>query len=138
MQAYGPPPSRQPPQEQTILQDRGVTVTSARLITAGATYAMSNVTSVREFVEPRPSGSLTAGVCLLLVAAACGAFGAWMFGGFLAVFGGLMILVWMGTKATYWVRVGTAGAETNAISSHDAVWVRSVVAAINHAIVSRG
>lgn len=38
--------------EQTFLEDRGVTVTSARFITGGQTYALNNITSVKQGMVP--------------------------------------------------------------------------------------
>ncbi len=45
---------------------------------------------------------------------------------------------WFLINTQYWVRIGTAGAEANAIASNDAAWTRKVVAAMVEALVGRG
>ena len=128
MQAYG--------QEQPLFADNVVTVTRTRAIIAGTTYAMANITSVRTFIEPRPVAVITLGALLMV----CGFGLAMVLAEAWAVFGiGLLIAVlWFFIKPKHWVRIATAGVESNAAFSHDPVWTAAVVGAINHAIISRG
>ncbi|WP_394846992.1 DUF6232 family protein [Pendulispora brunnea] len=129
--------------ERILFQDRSVTVTNLRLVVGkDTTYAMSNITSVRELVQPRPTIALFAGLVMTVLGtsrcnqaenADSGMIWMWI-----ALLGILPLYVYVRTKPKYWVRVGTAGAETNAISSEDPRWTRTVVDSINAAIVSRG
>ncbi|WP_394840368.1 DUF6232 family protein [Pendulispora rubella] len=138
---YGSPQTSS--NEQTLFQDRLVTVTNVRLIIGqDTTYAMSNITSVRELVQPRPTIALWIGLAMVVMGASrcnqaesgeVGMIWAWI-----SLLGILPLYVYVRTRPKYWVRIGTAGAETNAISSVDPQWTRTVVASINTAIVSRG
>jgi len=125
--------------EKVFLDEPGVKVTNARAIINGTTYALANVTSVKTFVEePNPRaliyGAITfvsGGLLLLghitepgLVIMAVGAV-------VLAVYFFLL-------KPKYWVRIGTAGAETNAIGYKSAADAKRIVDAMNDAIVHRG
>lgn len=129
--------------EHVFFRDADVTVTSVRVQVRAATYAMSNVTSVSSFVHvpPKPGG-FVAGALLFLAPAA---FMIYLdkndgIGWLLGVIGALLLLPYVlsNPKPMHWVRIGTAGAEANAIYSHDAEWTRCVVAAINDAILRRG
>ncbi len=100
---------------------------------------MSNVTSVRAFIEPRPPSLLVFGFMLVGAGLFCvkvddsssvGTIG--------LMLGGPLILGYFLSKPKHWVRIGTAGAEANAIWSHDPSWTQTVVNAMNEAIVRRG
>lgn len=125
--------------ERVFMDQPNVKITSARAIINGTTYALANVTSVKTFVqEPNPRvliyGSiifLSGGLLLLghitepgLVIMAIGAI-------VLAIYFFLL-------KPTFWVRIGTAGAEANAIGYRDQAQTKLVVDAMNDAIVHRG
>ena len=130
-----------PAAEQTLFQDVHVTVTNIRAILSGVTYAMANVTSVREFVEPKPAARALLGFMFVawgLVCVNIHIADSADVGYFLLAIGGGLLLWYFVTKPRYWVRIGTAGAETNAIWSHDPAWTRTVVTAMNNAIVGRG
>lgn len=134
---------RAAPREQLVFQDDRVTITTTRAILGDVTYAMANITSVRAIRERR--------TVLLVILGPIVAFL-----GLLAVVGeqsprgpsGPAVLMLLGgaalTAAYYWparknwVRIGTAGAESDAIWSRDPEWTATVVAAINQAIVNRG
>lgn len=123
-------------QEVGFFSDQVVTVTSARAVIAGTTYAMANITSVRTFVEPRQIGILILGLLLLLVGVAIGLGNA--YGALFMALGVIMIAGYAFSKPKHWVRIATAGVESNAVYSADPNWSAAVVAAINNAIVSRG
>lgn len=125
------------PSEHVVYQDAQVTVTTARAVLNGVTYAMANVTSVRTQKEPRPLALLLFGL-LLCVVGGCGAMGRVAFGPVFLVAGAALAIWYFASKPKYWVRLGTAGGETNATFSRDATWTASVVAAMNEAIVRRG
>jgi len=125
--------------ETVIYQDNLVTVTTTRAVLQGTTYAMANITSVRELVQPSSAG------CLAAVAAVVGLLALAALRSDVAI--GLLVLslaailggvAWAGRHPIHWVSIGTAGAETRAISSPDKEWVRKVVEAINTAIIARG
>jgi hypothetical protein len=135
-----PPRAAPPPQERVLLENDQVTVTSARVVDhqKKTTYAMSNITSVSEFVEPVPASIAILGFLLGALGLMCVGLGTGGIGGFFAMIGVLLLIIYFLTKPKHWVRLGTAGAEHNALWSHDAAWTREVVAAINSAIVNRG
>lgn len=122
-----------------FFEDELVTVTRTRAIIAGTTYAMSNITSVRTFIVPKPFGvAIVAALLMLfgLFVAQSGIQGPGI--GVSAVGVALLALYLWVLKPKYWVRIGTAGAESNAVWSNDAQWTEGVVDAINEAIVARG
>lgn len=130
--------TKQPLEEGTYLADELVTVTKTRAIISGITYAMANITSVSTFVEPRP-------VMILVIAAAVFVVGLLFLGQNLAAAlicgaGSLAFLAfyWFYYKPKYWVRLGTAGAESNAVWSQDPAYTQSVVDAISKALDDRG
>jgi len=125
--------------ETVIYKDTLVTVTTARAVIQDTTYAMANITSVRHFEQPANIG------CLVAIGGVIGVVGVLSLRADTTV--GILVLLlagivggaaWIGRHPTHWVRIGTAGAEADAISSHDREWTRRVVEAINTAIVSRG
>lgn len=125
--------------ETVLLQDGAVTVSNTRVIVQPhTTYAMANITSVREFVDPKPVGVLLCGFLLLCSGFACVQV-AEMGAGWVVTLMGAALVVWfLVMKPKHWVRIGTAGAEANALWSHDAQWIRRVVEAINSAMIARG
>jgi hypothetical protein len=123
--------------EDAFFQDDVVTVTSTRAIISGTTYALANITSVRGFVQPRPAvlfilgGSLLVmGMLMLSTTPTAGLV--------CAAIGLFFLFFYFLQKPKHWVRIGTAGAEANAVYSLDPKWTSSVVDAINEAIISRG
>lgn len=128
-------------EEIAVYQDENIHVTNLRAMLQGKTYAMANVTSVSMF---RQAGNTTPGV----VAAVIGGFmllgavtdselrGCFLVFGLLILVIGIAILA--STKDTYWVRIGSASGETNALSSTNRDYIQRVVNAMNEAIVRRG
>ena len=132
-----PPPTP----ERVLFQDAAVTVTTARIVVGqDVTYPVVNVTSVREFVEPRPFVLLVVGGAIVFMGTSCAvtrpdaATAGWL----IAAIGLALCVGFFAIKPKHWVRIDTAGAESNAISSTDGAWTQRVVAAINEAIVARG
>lgn len=123
------------PDEKVFLQEGGLQVTSARLITPDKTFALSGVTSIgRGVIPPSYTGSLlTGGIGLVVALAADGVAR-------LVGLATLALAVWMYThlKPTHVVRVTSASTETTAYSSTDGDLVGRVVIALNDAIVHRG
>lgn len=122
-------------EETTIMKEGDVTVTNARLIFAGQTYAMSGVTSVKMFEQkaskaPAIFAFLIGGGLLLSMS-----MGGFIFGALLCAAG---YWLWKAAKNTYQVRLATSSGEATALSSKDRPWIERVVTAINDAIVARG
>lgn len=124
--------------ENFIYQDQLVTITNARAILGGTTYAVRNITSVRHTKEPGP-------MWLVLFALSVALLGGALLdvvptiGVPLALLGALgAIVAFILRKPKHWVSIGTAGAEFRAIFSYDPAWTTTVVDALNNAIISRG
>lgn len=124
--------------ERTFLSDGGVTVTQARFMVPGQTYAMSGVTSVKSLVEsPSRKGPLAVmafGILVLLSGAQSGAGGV-LLGMAIAGIGGLW---WYLQKPKYIVVLHSASGESRAYVSADGGLVGRIVSALNDAIVARG
>ena len=131
--------------EQTFFSSENVTVTQARFIVDGQTYAMQGVTSVRRsLVQPSKlwpiitvllgviavlvsfalfSNSIGAGIVFLLIGA-----------GFIA--GG--VFWFRSLKATHFVILNSASGESRALWSTNEPYIAQVVDALNNAIIARG
>ena len=114
--------------EKILYQDSGVTVTPTRFISGATTYAIRNVTSVREYQK---TPSATAAILLIL-------FGIVML--FANPFAGvplvaLGVYVYRQIKTSYHVMLTTASGEASAFNSMDQKNVTKIVAALNQAIV---
>jgi len=129
-------------EEFSIYQDTNIHVTNLRAMLQGKTYAMANVTSVSMFTQfgnkaPGIILAVVGGLFLLMGLAAgkdyvgCGL----VFGGILLVIG---IAIAASAKDIYWVRIGSASGEMNALSSFDRDYIWRIVQAMNDAIVRRG
>jgi len=127
--------------EKTFYQQGSVTITSARAVLGGKTYAMSNITSVTLTTKPAkkllPAVLLIGGIALALVSLIdleslfmCGGIGTAM-----ALIGGGLLI---GIKPTYIVKIGSASGETDALSSPKKEAMTPIVNAINEAIIARG
>jgi len=126
--------------ETVIFQDRNVTITSARAVMGDTTYVMSNITSVRQFAERQNVGCMLAIALPLVAVGSVGVQDKWDLG-WIFLAGGLgtaAVALAAAWRPKHWVRIGTAGAETNAIWSYDAAWTKRVVDAVNAAIIGRG
>ena len=127
--------------EVAVYRDENIHLTNLRAVLQGKTYAMANVTSVSMFtqVKSKVPGVILAvlGGLFLLVG-----FGSRELRGCSVVFGLLMLVIGIavaaGAKNLYWVRIGSASGEANALASHDRDYITRVVSAMNDAIVRRG
>ncbi|CAN7609148.1 DUF6232 family protein [Caballeronia sp. LjRoot34] len=120
------------PNETVFFQRGNVSVTNARFIVPGQTYAMSNVTSIKH-VETPPS-KLPG--WLLIIGGAVFCFGKIWVLGLLLIAGGAGVL-WK-AKGKYDVMLQTSSGEVRAFGSTDPGLVREIVMALNEAIVFRG
>ena len=125
--------------EEIILQDDNVSVTTARIVIHGKTYALRNVTSVRMGKIPVKNGCagllLLGGVVLLLV----GASTAQQDGPGVLILGLVVAVVaafWLSQlKTLYSVTIASAAGEAHALKSANQTYIASVVEAINEAVV---
>jgi hypothetical protein len=121
--------------EQVFFDQNGVSVSNARFIVSGQTYAMSAVTSVKQAVnEPSRGGPIFFGIVGFLIC---------LIGNTAAIVIGLFILVCaiavgVQQKAEYIVVLSTSSGESQALKSADKSYVESVVNALNHSIIHRG
>lgn len=118
-------------QEQTFLNEHGVTVTNARFVVASQTYAIAGITSVKSYYQgPNHFVSL---IILMF-----GVFGC-LYNLFLGLLGvGLGVFVWRTEKPTFQILLSTSGGEVKALVSYDKQHIDKVVLALNDAIVARG
>jgi hypothetical protein len=122
-----------------MLDERGVTVTSARFISGGQTHAMNGITSVKSAVEhpPKlwPMVTILVGALGMISALSESSMGGAAV--MLAILG-VGILWLLSKKPTYIVKLTSASGETKAYLSPDDKFVGRIVNAINDAIVHRG
>jgi fucose permease len=128
-------------EEIAVYQDENIHVTNLRAMLQGKTYAMANVTSVSMFRQagntaPGVVAAVIGGFMLLGAAADSELRGCFLVFGLIILVIGIAILA--STKDTYWVRIGSASGETNALSSTNRDYIQRVVNAMNEAIVRRG
>lgn len=119
--------------EKVYFEEGDVTVTKARFIVPGQTYAMSGITSVKAgFDQPLKGPAILGGIgvigmfsgevgaiiiCLLLVAGA---------------------ILWFIKGKKHIVILSSASGEAEALSSTNAGFIGRIIAALNDAIVGRG
>lgn len=128
--------------ETTFYTGGNVTVTNARAVLDGKTYALANVTSVRKHRNPvnyQPAAVLIVlGILLLFSGVGSGGSSSatcLAAGGFLVVIG-IVLAVMM--KASYSIVLGSASGENQSMTSRNEAEIDQIVAAINNAIVHRG
>ena len=121
-------------EEKTFLSEGGISVTNARFIAPGQTYAMSGVTAVESFRQD-PSRKAPIILAIIGVLALAG-------GGTVTVVGLLLIAgavaMWFLQKPEFQVLLSTASGKGKAFGSSDEAFISKVVAALNDAIVHRG
>lgn len=121
-------------EEKSFFNKGSVMVTNARFVVGSQTYAMSNVTSVKSGETP---GSQALAIIIALMSVP------FFLAGTVGVVIGIAILAaafYASTKvkSTYTVILNTSAGENKALSSQDEGYVRSIIRALNDAIVSRG
>lgn len=144
-QTLPPIQQRQGIQEETLHADGYVSVTTARVIIRGTTYALRNITSVRMVVTP-PSPRKTGCAIVLLFFGVVLLLGSFVnfsqdviSGIVLLIFAGAVIggaILWMPSlKTVYHVAIASSSGEANALSSKDRAYIERIVNRINVAIV---
>ena len=127
-------------EETVFFQEGNATVTSARVMLNGATYAMSNITSVKATVlYPKTSMELL-GMCLGVLIAGFGLIPPFSVNAIVWGVGiaGVAFLIFRSKSKQFVVRLATSGGEVDAIKSDKADVIDRIVAAINAAMVHRG
>lgn len=131
-----PLPQTPPGKEKVYYSDGAITVTSTRAVLGAKTYAMANITSVTLAEEQKGAGCgcVLLGVGILL---AIGLFSAEGFVvGVIGVVMGIIGLMLMSQKS-YIVRIGSASGEANALENSSQEYIRTIVDAVNQAIIDR-
>jgi hypothetical protein len=122
-------------EEKTFFDSGGVTVTNARFVVHGQTYAMQSVTSIKGGKKGPPRvGPIVVGVLGLV------AFSSWGVGGVVLGLCLLAIAVywWIQQKPTLIVLLSSASGEAQALSSNDAPYIQQIIGALNDALIHRG
>lgn len=127
-------------EEISVYQDANIHVTNLRAMLQGKTYAMANITSVSMHTQAANNApgviiAVIGGMIAMSLLAGRDAMGCGVFGLLLLAAG---IAIALAAKSTYWVRIGSASGETNALSSNDRDYIQRIVNAMNEAIVRRG
>jgi len=117
-------------EEKTFFDDGLVRVTNARFIVNNQTFIISNITSVASQTNPAnrtiPLFLILLGIPLIYVSGI----------GILLIISGLLRAY--SAKPVHHVVLRTSSGESKAISNDQIAYVRSIVDAINEAIVYRG
>ncbi|APR87772.1 Hypothetical protein A7982_13121 [Minicystis rosea] len=127
----------QPSQETTYFSDDRVTITSTRAMFDGTMYPLRNITSVRAWTVKKRVLPLVLGILFCFFALPM--FGAGVgLGGTVLLLGIGLICLHVFSRDWHYVRIGTAGGETDAVASKDGAYISLVVFKLNDAIVNRG
>lgn len=137
--------------EHTYYQDANCCVTTARVMLPGATYALSQITSVRLVKHALgPWSWLWSGAATLMglvfLAACFGATvkeeyeraGAYIFWSIMVGGIGLVRLLTIPLATRWQVLLGTSSGEVVALSTKSRPTADNMMGAVNHAIVNRG
>jgi hypothetical protein len=117
--------------EKQFFSYEDVKVTNARFVNGSQTYAMSNITSVKSFVQ-KPSR--VGGIIVLVIGLAI-AMNTPVVGLLIAAAAAVYLFQ---QKTKYHIMLATAGGEVSALTTHQFDYLQKVVAALNEAIVYRG
>jgi len=117
--------------EKQFFSYEDVKVTNARFVNGNQTYAMSNITSVKSFVQkPSRLGGIIVLVMGLAIVMNTPIVG-------LAIAGSAAVYLFQ-QKTKYHIMLATASGEVSALTTHQSDYLQKVVAALNEAIVYRG
>lgn len=118
--------------ETVFLSENNIQVTNSRFIVNGQTYAMSNVTSVK---NQREEPSILLPFVFLVFGIFCMTDKKVGTGIFLIAIG---LFIYHLLRQTHRVVLNTAGGEVEALKSRDVDFIVRIVKALNDAIVHRG
>jgi hypothetical protein len=121
-------------EEKVFFDSNGVSVSNARFIVHGQTYAMNGVTSVKQAVtHPSRLGPIVLGIIGLIVLTS---------GGNGVIWGGILLAVtvlwWIKQKPEWIVVLNSSSGETQALTSEDRSYISGVIEALNQSIIHRG
>ncbi len=123
--------------EHVFFQGAGVTVTNTRFVAGGRTFAVSGITSVSlSKIAPQRKGPIAAGVLSILLLLGSHGDTTILIVGFILL--AAAVGYWFADSPRYSVRLMTASGESDAFSAKEEGLVRSVVNALNEAIIARG
>jgi hypothetical protein len=128
--------------EENIYSDSDVSVTTARIIVSGTTYALRNITSVKMTETAGNSGCAVALIIVGLVSFSFAVLSivdgtgpvllALLFAGGLLAGG----MAWLrSVKSTFHVTIASSSGEIRALSSLNRPYIETIVGAINDAII---
>jgi hypothetical protein len=128
--------------EENIYNDNNVSITTARIIVSGTTYALRNITSVKMTETTGNSGCAVAliivGLISFSVAVRSIANGTGPVVLPLLFAGGLLVggMAWFRrVKPTFHVTIASSSGEIRALSAMNRPYIETIVGAINEAIV---
>jgi hypothetical protein len=128
--------------EENIYSDSDVSVTTARIIVSGTTYALSNVTSVRMTETAGNSGCAVALIIVGLISFSFAVLSIVDGTGpvllALLIAGGLLAggMAWLrSVKSTFHVTIASSSGEMRVFSSPNRPHIETIVGAINEAII---
>jgi hypothetical protein len=119
--------------EVVFYQDQHVTVTQARFISQGKTYAMSNISSVSLFEIKR---SRILEILMIIIGLFMLAADDTRIVGVLLIM--IAIALFFLLKNSYSVRIQSTSGEADGLISKDGEYVNKIVSAVNEAIIFRG
>jgi Family of unknown function (DUF6232) len=129
--------------EENIYNDNNVSITTARIIVFGTTYALRNITSVKMTKTAGDSGCAVAPIVVGLISFSVAVISiANDTGGPvlipLLIAGGLLAggMAWLrSVKPTFHVTIASSSGEIRALSSLNRPYIETIVGAINEAII---
>ncbi|MGE4260012.1 DUF6232 family protein [Shewanella sp.] len=118
--------------EKVFFNQGDVTVTNARFIVSGQTYAMNGVTSVKQLVNaPNRGGPIVFG----LIGGSLLLSKIWLPAILLI---GIAVIWWRKQSPDWIVALNSSSGETKALTSKDGTFIRNVINALNESIIHRG
>ena len=120
--------------EKTFYQDQNVTVTQARFVVSGKTYAMRNISSVSNYRIKKSMGTEVLLIIIGIISILIGGYG--------LIIGLILLAIGIGsimmTKDDFSVQISSNSGESKALVSKDQNYVQKIVDAVNEAMVHRG
>lgn len=122
-------------EEKVFFEQGGVSVSNARFIVHGKTYAMNGVTSVKQGVNhPSRLGPIVLGLVGLVCLLNASATGVMWSVAFLAI----AAFWWVKQKSVWIVVLSSSSGESQALSSENREYIEGVIGALNQSIIHRG
>ena len=121
--------------EVEFYKDNEVSVTNARFLVSGVTYAMSGITSVTKLRHPaKKSGAIWTIIIGIIFLFFSGAL--FKVSGFLLIALGIWIFTQL--KDDYIVILKSASGESEALTSRNEAYIDTVISALNDSLIHRG